>query len=75
VDCLFFVFESLLRLFQQWKNGKNTETVAIAVTKRPAKFWIKKFYRKKSPERFCLLLLLLLQKKMWISQNMLWLPC
>jgi len=42
VDCLFFYFESLLRLFQQWKNVKITETVAMAVTKHPAKFGIKK---------------------------------
>jgi len=42
VDCLFFDFKNLLRLFQQWKNAKITETVAIAVTKHPAKFGIKK---------------------------------
>jgi len=38
VGCLFFDFENLLRLFQQWADLKITETVAIAVAKHPAKF-------------------------------------
>jgi len=38
MDCLFFGFENLLRLFQQWEKCKITEMVAIAVTKHPAKF-------------------------------------
>jgi len=38
VDCLFFYFESLLRIFEEWEKGKITETVAIAATYHPAKF-------------------------------------
>jgi len=43
VDWLFSHFENLLRLIQQrQKRQKITETVAIAVTKHPAKFSSKK---------------------------------
>jgi len=38
VDSLFFDFENLLRLFQQWENVKIAEAVVIAVRKHPAKF-------------------------------------
>ena len=47
MDCLFFYFESLLRLSNNGKNVKIAETVAIAVTKHPAKFGIKNWKEEK----------------------------
>jgi len=52
VDCLFFDFENLLRLFQKWEKCKNYRNDCYSCYKAPCQVWNYKIVEKKSYDSF-----------------------